>query len=45
MHYNHSCDLILAVVSGVINDIGKILAAPTGNTYFIAATAPCPAAG
>lgn len=40
MHYDTSCDLILGVGSGVINDIGKILASLTHNTYFIAATAP-----
>lgn len=40
MHYDPSCDLILGVGSGVINDIGKILASLTGNTYFIVGTAP-----
>lgn len=40
MHYDHSCDLILGVGSGVINDIGKILAKLTGKPYFIAGTAP-----
>ena len=40
MHFDTSCDLILGVGSGVINDIGKILANMTGKTYMIAATAP-----
>lgn len=40
MHYDHSCDLIIAVGSGVINDIGKILAATAGKPYIIVATAP-----
>ena len=40
MHFDTSCDLILGVGSGVINDIGKILANLTGKTYFICGTAP-----
>ena len=40
MHFDVSCDLILGVGSGVINDIGKILANLTGKTYFICGTAP-----
>lgn len=40
MHFDPSCDLILGVGSGVINDIGKILARLSGKTYFIAGTAP-----
>ena len=40
MHFDTSCDLILGVGSGVVNDIGKILANLTGHTYFIAGTAP-----
>ncbi len=40
MHYDYSCDFIIAVGSGVINDIGKILAAVTKNPYMIVATAP-----
>ena len=40
MHYDTSCDLIIGVGSGVVNDIGKILANLTGHTYFIAGTAP-----
>lgn len=40
MHYDSGCDLILAVGSGVINDIGKIVSAVSGKPYIIAATAP-----
>lgn len=40
MHFDKTCDLILGVGSGVVNDIGKILANLTGKTCFIAGTAP-----
>lgn len=40
MHYDKKCDIIIAVGSGVINDIGKILAKTTSNPYIIVATAP-----
>lgn len=40
MHFDPSCDLIIAVGSGVINDIGKILSCVSGRKYIIAATAP-----
>ena len=40
LHYDSACDLILAVGSGVINDIGKILSTLTKNPYIIVATAP-----
>lgn len=40
MHYKSDCDLILAIGSGVINDIGKIVANVTGKPYVIVATAP-----
>ena len=40
MHYDLSCDIIVGIGSGVINDIGKILAAQTGHNYIIVATAP-----
>lgn len=40
MHFDHSCDLIIGVGSGVINDIGKILSCISGRKYFIVATAP-----
>ena len=40
MHYDLSCDIIVGIGSGVINDIGKIIAALTGHKYIIVATAP-----
>ena len=40
MHYDHSCDAIIGVGSGVINDIGKILSRMTGRKYIIVGTAP-----
>ncbi len=40
MHMDASCDLIVGVGSGVINDIGKILSALSGKPYIIVATAP-----
>ena len=40
MHYDNTCDLIVGIGSGVINDIGKILSSITGNKYIILATAP-----
>ena len=40
MHFDNSCDLVIAVGSGVINDIGKILANVSNKPYFIIGTAP-----
>lgn len=40
MHFDCSCDLIIGIGSGVINDIGKILSNITGRKYIIVATAP-----
>ncbi len=40
MHFDPTCDCIIAVGSGVINDIGKILSNLTGKPYIIVATAP-----
>lgn len=40
MHMDATCDLIVGVGSGVINDIGKILSALSGKPYIIVATAP-----
>ena len=40
MHFDPSCDLVIAVGSGVINDIGKILANTANLPYFIVGTAP-----
>ena len=40
MHYDPSCDIVIGIGSGVINDIGKIVAKTSGNPYIIVATAP-----
>lgn len=40
MHFDNSCDVIIGIGSGVINDIGKILSAASGKKYIIVATAP-----
>jgi len=40
MHFDCSCDLIVGIGSGVINDIGKILSYLTGKPYIIVGTAP-----
>ena len=40
MHFDASCDLVIGIGSGVINDIGKILSNITGKKYIIIATAP-----
>lgn len=40
MHFETSCDLIIGIGSGVINDIGKILSNLTNKRYIIVATAP-----
>ena len=40
MHFDPSCDLIIGVGSGVINDIGKILSNVSGRKYIIVGTAP-----
>ena len=40
MHYDASCDLVIGVGSGVINDIGKILSNITGHKYIVVGTAP-----
>lgn len=40
MYYDNTCDIIIGVGSGVINDIGKILSAISGRPYIIVATAP-----
>ena len=40
MHFDHSCDLIIGIGSGVINDIGKILSSTSGRKYIVVATAP-----
>jgi glycerol dehydrogenase-like iron-containing ADH family enzyme len=38
-HYDATCDIIIGVGSGVINDISKILANVANRTYIIVATA------
>ncbi len=40
MNFDSSCDIIIAVGSGVVNDIGKILASTAKLPYIIIATAP-----
>ena len=40
MHFDHGCDLIIGIGSGVINDIGKILSSISGRKYIIVGTAP-----
>lgn len=40
MHFDHSCDIVIGIGSGVINDIGKILSKTAGRPYIIAGTAP-----
>ena len=40
MHFDATCDLIIGIGSGVVNDIGKILSNITGRKYIIVATAP-----
>ena len=40
MHFDKNCDIVIGIGSGVINDIGKILANLTGLPYFIVGTAP-----
>ena len=40
MNFDESCDAVLGVGSGVINDIGKILANVSGKPYIIVGTAP-----
>ena len=40
MHFDKSCDLVISIGSGVMNDIGKIIASIASLPYFIVATAP-----
>ena len=40
LHYDCSCDVIVAVGSGVINDVAKILSCVSGKPFIIVATAP-----
>lgn len=40
LHYDSTCDIILGVGSGVVNDIGKIIADVAHAPYVIVGTAP-----
>ncbi len=40
MHYDHNCDMVIGVGSGVVNDISKILSGTAGVPYMIVGTAP-----
>ena len=40
MHFDHSCDGVIGIGSGVVNDISKILAATAKLPYIIVGTAP-----
>lgn len=40
LHFDYSCDMIISVGSGVINDIGKIVANISARPYMIVGTAP-----
>ncbi len=40
MHYDNSCDIVVGIGSGVINDISKMVSAMACVPYIIVATAP-----
>ena len=40
MAFDKSCDIIIGVGSGTLNDLGKMVAALTGRPFIIVATAP-----
>ena len=40
MRFDPRCDAVVAVGSGVLNDLGKLLSSLTGRPYAIVATAP-----
>ncbi len=40
MHYDNSCDMVVTIGSGVLNDIGKIVANTAKVPYIVVATAP-----
>lgn len=40
MHFDYSCDVVIGIGSGVINDLGKILSRVSNRPYIIVATAP-----
>lgn len=40
MHFDQSCDLVIGIGSGVINDIGKMISSMANLPYIIVGTAP-----
>lgn len=40
MHFDPSCDMVVTVGTGCLNDIGKIVANVSGKPYMIVGTAP-----
>lgn len=40
MHFDKSCDAVIGIGSGVINDISKIISAVSNKQYIIVASAP-----
>ena len=40
VHFDYTCDAVVGIGSGVVNDTGKILARATGREYIIVAAAP-----
>ena len=40
MHFDRTCDLVIGVGSGVVNDTGKLLSKTAGTPYVIVGTAP-----
>ncbi len=40
MHFDHTCDVMVTVGSGVLNDISKPIAQMAGKPYIIVGTAP-----
>ncbi len=40
LRFDRSCDVVVGIGSGVINDIGKIVSHTAGTPYIIVATAP-----
>ncbi len=40
LHFDETCDILISVGSGVLNDVGKILAGMRGLPYLCVATAP-----
>lgn len=40
LHYDNTCDMLVSIGSGVINDIGKILAGIARIPYMVVGTAP-----